>query len=67
MQMKIVYDKETDAIYVRFSDDKIIESEEKEPGMIIDYNDKNEIVAVEILDVKNNSAEIEIPAVLKSA
>jgi len=65
--MKIIYDNQTDAIYIRFKDDKVVESEEKEQGTIIDYNDKNEIVAVEILDVKNNSAEIEIPAILKSA
>ena len=65
--MKIIYDNQTDAIYVRFSDDKVVESEEKESGTIIDYNEKNEIVAVEILNVKNNSAEIEIPTILKSA
>ena len=65
--MKIIYDNQTDAIYILFKDDKVVESEEKEQGTIIDYNDKNEIVAVEILDVKNNSAEIEIPAILKSA
>jgi uncharacterized protein YuzE len=67
MQMKIVYDNETDSIYVKFSDDPVVESEEKENGTIIDYNDKDEIVAVEMLNVKTNSGEVDIPTVLLSA
>ncbi len=65
--MKIIYDNETDSIYVRFSEDTVVESEEKQDGVIVDYNDKNEIVAVEVLNVKNNPHEIEIPVVLQSA
>ena len=65
--MKIIYDNETDSIYVRFSEDTVVESEEKQDGTIVDYNDKNEIVAVEVLNVKNSPHEIEIPAVLQSA
>lgn len=48
--MKIKYDSETDAIYVIMSDDKIIESEETAPDVIVDYNAENEVVAVEILE-----------------
>jgi len=48
--MKIIYDNETDSIYVRFSEDTVVESEEKQDGTIVDYNDKNETVAVEILN-----------------
>jgi len=65
--MKITYDNETDSIYIKFSDDPVVESEEKENGTIIDYNNKNEIVAVEILNVKTNSGEVDIPTVLLSA
>ncbi len=65
--MKIIYDHETDSIYVRFSEDTVVESEEKADGTIVDYNNKNEIVAVEVLNVKNSPHEIEIPAVLQSA
>jgi len=65
--MKIVYDNETDSIYVKFSDEPVVESEEKENGTIIDYNDKDEIVAVEMLNVKTNSGEVDIPTVLLSA
>ena len=65
--MKISYDKETDSIYVNFSSDKIIESEEVNKDVIVDYNDKDEIVSVEMLNVKTNPHEIDIPTVLKSA
>ena len=65
--MKIQYDNETDSIYVKFSNDTILESEEVKKDVIVDYNDKDEIVAVEVLNVKNNPHEINIPTILKSA
>ena len=48
--MKIKYDKETDIIYIRFSENKIEESLEEKPGIIIDYDDKSRVVAIEILN-----------------
>ena len=65
--MKIIYDNETDSIYVKFINDTIVESEEKENGTIVDYNVSDEIVAVEVLNVKINSYEIDIPTIFKSA
>ena len=65
--MKITYDNETDSIYVKFRDDTIVESEEKNSRTIVDYNQKGEIVAVEVLNVKTNPYEIDIPTVLQSA
>jgi len=65
--MKISYDNETDSIYVKFSTDTIIESEEVNKDVIVDYNDKDEIVSVEVLNVKTNPHEIDIPTILKSA
>ena len=65
--MKIKYDSETDAIYVILSNDKIIDSEETVKDVIVDYNAKDEVVAIEILNVKSNEHTIELPFVLKSA
>ncbi len=65
--MKILYDNETDSIYVKFMDDKIIESEEVKKDVIVDYNSADEIVSIEVLNVKTNPHEIDIPTVLKSA
>ena len=49
--MKFDYDPETDALYVRLSDAKIIESEEVQPGIILDFDDNGQVVAVEVLRV----------------
>jgi uncharacterized protein YuzE len=34
--MVIKYDKESDIIYIQFSDKKVVESEEDKPGVILD-------------------------------
>ncbi len=47
--MRLHVDKGADALYLRLDDSKIIESEEVAPGVILDYNDKNEVVGVEML------------------
>ena len=65
--MTIKYDQETDGIYVILSDDKIVESQEESKDVIVDYNENNEVVAIEILNVKENPHTIDLPFVLKSA
>ena len=42
--MRLHVDKEADALYLRLDDSKIIESEEVAPGVILDYNEKDEVV-----------------------
>lgn len=51
--MKIKYDEEADAIYLRFKDGKIAESDEIKDGVIIDYDEKGNPVAIEILNAKD--------------
>jgi len=65
--MKIKYDAAIDAIYVIMSDDKIIESEERSKDVIVDYNENDEVVAIEVLNVKDNNHVIDLPIVLRSA
>ncbi len=65
--MKIRYDNETDTIYVILSNERIIESEETSKDVIVDYNAKDEVVAIEILNVKEGDHSIDLPLVLKSA
>ena len=50
--MKLHYDSEADALYVRFSDQKIRESEEVRPGLILDFDEEGRIVAIEMLDAR---------------
>ncbi|MCF6207378.1 MAG: DUF2283 domain-containing protein, partial [Sulfurovum sp.] len=67
MQMTIKYDQVTDTIYMIFSDDRVVESEERDKDVIVDYNDKDEVVAVEVLNVKNQTHKIDLPFILKEA
>ena len=49
--MKVHFDQTTDAIYFRLDDSDIMESEEVKPGVILDFNENNQVVGVEILNV----------------
>jgi uncharacterized protein YuzE len=47
--MKYQYDPEVDALYIRLTDEKIIESEEVQPGIIFDFDANGKLAAVEVL------------------
>ena len=60
--MKLGYDKETDTLTITLSDKKIKDSDESRPGVIIDYDAKGGIVAIEILEASqrmDNPATVE--------
>ena len=58
--MKLHVDKEADALYLRLDDSKIIESDEVSPGVILDYNDKNEVVGIEMLYLSKRSPQLKM-------
>jgi uncharacterized protein YuzE len=47
--MKLKVDRESDALYFRLDDSKIIESEEVQPGVILDFDVQGRVVGVEML------------------
>ena len=49
--MKLKVDKENDALYLRLDDSAIIESEEVQHGVILDFDENNRVVGIEILDL----------------
>ncbi len=51
--MNVHFDEKADAVYLRLDDSKIVESEEVQPGIILDFNAQNHVVGVEILRVKD--------------
>jgi len=51
--MKIKFDKEANVVYVRFKDGKIAESDEIKEGLIIDYDENGNPLAIEILNAKD--------------
>ncbi len=60
--MKLKVDKETDALYLRLDDSPIVESEEVSPGVVLDYNDANEVVGIEMLYLSKRSPELNLSA-----
>ena len=50
--MRIRYDKEVDALYLRFDDSSVVESEEVKPGIVVDFNAEGQVIGVEVLDLK---------------
>ncbi|WP_069133533.1 DUF2283 domain-containing protein [Rhodohalobacter halophilus] len=53
--MNIKFDKETDIIYLKFSDKEVFQSDEDKPGVIIDYDIEGNIVGIEILDASKKT------------
>jgi uncharacterized protein YuzE len=51
--MKVRFDEKSDAVYFRLDESRIVESEEVHPGIILDFNERNEVVGIEMLHVMN--------------
>ena len=58
--MKLHVDKEVDALYLRLDASAIVESEEVSPGVMLDYNESNEVVGVEMLHLSKRSAGLNL-------
>lgn len=48
--MRAHFDQDSNAVYLRLDDSRIVESEEVWPGVVLDLNEHNQVVGVEILD-----------------
>lgn len=56
LNIQVRFDRDTDALYVRFSDDPVAETAEVRPGVMFDYGADGRIVAMEILDASRTVA-----------
>ena len=60
--MKLRIDKAADALYLRLDDSLIVESEEVSPGVVLDYNELNQVVGVEMLHLSKRSSNLDFSA-----
>ena len=51
--MRLRISKEDDALYLRLDETRIVESEEVQPGVILDYDAEGRVVGVEMLGLSN--------------
>jgi uncharacterized protein YuzE len=55
--MRVRYDAAVDALYITLDDSRIVESDEVRPGIIVDYNSRDEVVGIEVLDVRRRISQ----------
>ncbi|MCF8296121.1 MAG: DUF2283 domain-containing protein [Melioribacteraceae bacterium] len=60
--MKLYYDEKVDALYIRLDNSNIIESEEVKDGIVLDYNQNEQVVGIEILNI---SKRVSLPELKK--
>jgi uncharacterized protein YuzE len=58
--MRLHVDKEADALYLRLDDSKIIESEEVSPGVVLDFDERNQVVGIEILNLSKRTPNLDL-------
>lgn len=62
--MKLTVDEKADALYLRLDDSRIVDSEETAPGVVLDYNEQNEVVGIEILHLSRRASKLNLRELL---
>lgn len=56
--MKVLYDGKTDTLTMVLKEDAVVaESDEEKPGLILDYDERGDIVSIEVLDASRRVTE----------
>ena len=58
--MRLKVDLKSDALYFRISEDKIEDSEEIKPGIVVDYAKSGKVVGIEVLGLKRRFSVAEL-------
>lgn len=53
--MKIEYDQQADAMYIRLRAGTVVESDEVRPGVVFDFDDQGRVLGIEMLDVSQRT------------
>lgn len=54
--MRLRVDKENDALYFQLDESAVVESEEVQPGVILDFNAEGDVVGIELLNLSKRVA-----------
>ena len=49
--MRVRVDRELDALYIRLNENPILESEEVQPGVVLDFDESGMVVGIEMLQI----------------
>jgi uncharacterized protein YuzE len=58
--MRIKIDRENDSLYFRLDENRIVESEEIRPGVILDFDENDSVVGIEFLKISTRATEEEL-------
>jgi uncharacterized protein YuzE len=58
--MRIKIDKDSDPLYFRLDENRVVESEEVRPGVILDFDKDDRVVGVEFLGVSARATKDEL-------
>ena len=61
--MRVKVDKETDTLYFRLDEERIVESEEIRPGVILDFDKDDLVVGIEFLSVSKRASKEELSSI----
>lgn len=53
--MRLRIDRESDALYLRLDETEIVESEEVEPGVILDFDKDGRVIGIEMLKLSTRT------------
>ena len=62
-QNYIRVDRENDALYFRLDESRIVESEEIQPGVILDYDENDKVIGVEFLNISSRASVDELTSI----
>ena len=58
--MRLSIDKEADALCLRLDESHIVDSEEVAPGIVLDYNEAEQVVGIEMLNLSKRSPDLSL-------
>ena len=61
--MRVKVDKEADTLYFRLDEERIVESEEIRPGVVLDFDKDDRVVGIEFLVVSQRASKEELSSI----
>jgi uncharacterized protein YuzE len=58
--MKLRVDRTADALYLRLNDSTVTGSQEVSPGVVLDFNERGQVVGVEILFLSQRAPKLNL-------
>ena len=57
-EYKVRYDSSLDVLYIRFREGNVVDSDEIEDGLIIDYDNQGNIIGIEVLEFSKRRIDL---------